>query len=106
MITKDSVKKACKLSRIKVADDEIDYFSSQVQLIMNMINEIESVDCNGIDPLISVHEFSATMQKDEFNQNNNVDELFLNKKVEVVTKNGLSKYIGPYILKEVENVEI
>jgi predicted nucleotidyltransferase len=35
-----------------------------------------------------------------------LDELFLNKKVEVVTKNGLSKYIGPYILKEVENVEI
>ncbi len=36
MITKDSVKKACKLSRIKVSDDEIDYFSSQVQLIMNI----------------------------------------------------------------------
>jgi uncharacterized protein len=35
-----------------------------------------------------------------------LDELFLNKKVEVVTKNGLSKYIGPFILKEVENVEI
>ena len=35
-----------------------------------------------------------------------LDELFLNKKVELVTKNGLSKYIGPYILKEVENVEI
>jgi uncharacterized protein len=35
-----------------------------------------------------------------------LDELFINKKVEVVTKNGLSKYIGPYILKEVENVEI
>jgi uncharacterized protein len=35
-----------------------------------------------------------------------MDDLFHNIKVEVVTKNGLSKYIGPYILKEVENVEI
>ena len=35
-----------------------------------------------------------------------LDELFLNKKVEVVTKNGLSKYIGPYILKEVNYVNI
>jgi len=32
--------------------------------------------------------------------------MFANHKIEVVTKNGLSKYIGPFILKEVENVEI
>ncbi len=31
-----------------------------------------------------------------------LDELFLGKKVEVVTLNSLSPYIGPYILKEVQ----
>lgn len=35
-----------------------------------------------------------------------MDDLFKEIKVEVVTKNGLSKYIGPYILKEVEYVKI
>lgn len=35
-----------------------------------------------------------------------MDDLFTKIKVEVVTKNGLSKHIGPYILKEVEYVEI
>ena len=35
-----------------------------------------------------------------------MDELFADTKVEVVTKNGLSKFIGPYILKEVEYVKI
>ncbi len=34
------------------------------------------------------------------------DNLFQNKKVEVVTENGLSPYIGPQILKEVEYVKI
>ena len=34
------------------------------------------------------------------------DNLFENKKVEVVTENGLSPYIGPQILKEVEYVKI
>ena len=29
------------------------------------------------------------------------ERLFLNEKIEIVTKNGLSKYIGPAILKEV-----
>ncbi len=35
-----------------------------------------------------------------------MDDLFSEVKVEVVTKNGLSKYIGPYVLKQVEYVEI
>ncbi len=35
-----------------------------------------------------------------------LDDLFLGKKVEVVTQNGLSPIIGPKILKEVEYVEI
>ncbi len=33
-----------------------------------------------------------------------LDELFRNEKVEIVTKNGLSPYIGEQILKEVEYV--
>ncbi len=35
-----------------------------------------------------------------------LDDLFEGRKVEVVTENGLSKYIGPKILKEVEYVSI
>jgi len=30
-----------------------------------------------------------------------IEKLFKNKKVEIITKNGLSPYIGPWILKEV-----
>jgi len=33
---------------------------------------------------------------------NYLEELFVNEKVEVVTVNGLSPYIGKYILKEVD----
>jgi len=35
-----------------------------------------------------------------------MEEKFKNQKVEIVTKNGLSKYIGPYILKEVEYAKV
>ena len=35
-----------------------------------------------------------------------IENLFANLKVDVVTKNGLSEFIGPYILKEVEYVKI
>lgn len=35
-----------------------------------------------------------------------MDQLFAEVKVDVVSKKGLSEFIGPYILKEVEYVEI
>ena len=35
-----------------------------------------------------------------------MDNLFSNIKVEIVSKNGLSPYIGPHILKSVKYVEI
>ena len=33
-----------------------------------------------------------------------LENIFVNNNIEIVTKNGLSKYIGPYILKETEYV--
>ena len=38
------------------------------------------------------------------NLHNYLEELFSNEKIEVVTVNGLSPYIGKYILKEVNYV--
>ena len=38
------------------------------------------------------------------NLHNYLEELFINEKIEVVTVNGLSPYIGKYILKEVNYV--
>lgn len=35
---------------------------------------------------------------------NILEQLFINEKLEIVTKNGLSPYIGPKILKEVQYV--
>ena len=33
-----------------------------------------------------------------------IERLFINERVEIITKNGLSPYIGPKILKEVQYV--
>ncbi len=35
-----------------------------------------------------------------------IENLFVNNKIDIVTKNGLSKYIGPGILKEVKYAKI
>lgn len=35
-----------------------------------------------------------------------IESIFKNNKIDIVTKNGLSRYIGPHILKEVDYVKI
>ena len=35
-----------------------------------------------------------------------LENMFINNKIDIVTKNGLSPFIGPHILKEVNYVEI
>lgn len=98
MITKDSAKKACTLSRIKVSEEELNYFTSQVSMIMDMINEINDVDSDGVEPLISVHESLANPQKDEFNQSNTIDDLFSNTSG---TTADLAKNIKCYVVPKV-----
>lgn len=54
-------------------------------------------------------DFLVEFEKDKKTYDNFIDlsfylEELLGRKIELVTRQSLSKYIGPYILKEVENV--
>ena len=65
----------------------------------------EQTDKSDIDLLIH-YDIKEINMKKFMNFCFMMDDLFNKIKVDVVTKNGLSKYIGPFILKEVEYVEI
>ena len=98
MLTKDAVKKRIIQNKKQLADfglDSIGLFGSYVRG--------EQREKSDIDILVSFKE-----GKETFNNFMDlcylIDEIFKNEKVEVVTKNGLSPYIGSKILKEVEYV--
>ena len=65
----------------------------------------EQTDKSDIDLLIH-YDIKEINMKKFMNFCFMMDDLFSEIKVDVVTKNGLSQFIGPYILKEVEYVEI
>ncbi len=58
---------------------------SDIDIFVDFVSEKENYD-----NLLSIYEV--------------LEELFKNEKIEVVTKNGLSKYIGKSILEEVQYV--
>ena len=63
----------------------------------------ESTPESDIDILIDFEKGKTTFDN-YMNAYDLLEEIFTGEKVSIVTMGGLSKYIGPYILKEVENV--
>lgn len=76
---------------------EIGLFGSYVRNEQTETSDIDILIDYDIDKISYIKYFNAC----EF-----IETLFNENKIDFVTKNGLSKYIGPHILKEVNYVKI
>jgi predicted nucleotidyltransferase len=98
MTTKDNILKILKSNKLKLSEFGI----RNVGLFGSYIRNEQSSDSD-IDLLIDFEP-----EKENFDNFMAVcdlfEKLFINEKIEVVTKNGLSPYIGPQILNEVQYV--
>lgn len=98
MTTKDNILKTLKSNRLKLAKFGI----RNVGLFGSYIRNEQSIESD-IDLLIDFEP-----EKENFDNYMAVydlfEKLFKNEKIEVVTINGLSPYIGPKILNEVQYV--
>lgn len=98
MTTKDNILKTLKSNKRKLSEFGI----RNVGLFGSYIRNEQSSDSD-IDLLIDFEP-----EKENFDNYMAVydlfEKIFKNEKIEIVTKNGLSPYIGPKILQEVEYV--
>ena len=98
MTTKENILKTLKSNKLKLSKFGI----RDVGLFGSYIRNEQSNDSD-IDLLIDFEP-----EKENFDNYMAVcdlfEKLFINEKIEVVTKNGLSPYIGPKILNEVQYV--
>ena len=78
MITNEEVKKIAKLAKLKFTDDEITGLASQLTNIMDMIDDLNEVDCRAVEPLTSVSNMVLKMRDDEVTVHDLSDELFEN----------------------------
>jgi uncharacterized protein len=90
---------------LKTHGPEISKFGiSKIGLFGSLVRN-EQTETSDIDILVDFQE-----GQENFDNFINVcyllEEIFQRKKVDVVTLNGLSPYIGPLILKEIEYVQI
>lgn len=64
-ITKDTVKKLAKLSSIGLSDNEIDAMTTELTAIVGFVEELQSVDIDGVEPTFQVTGLQDAFRADE-----------------------------------------
>ena len=79
-ITEDTIKHVATLSRLEFSDDEIGKFTEQMSSIINMANQLQEVDTEGVEETVQVVERDTVYREDkpEHWQGQNRDTLMKN----------------------------
>jgi len=90
------------LNKLKISKTELNKFGVVRIGLFGSVIRNESNNDSDIDILI---DFSSDLETFEnyMNTCNFLESIFKGYKLDIVTEKGLSPYIGPYILKEVED---
>ena len=65
MIDKNTVGKIARLARIKVTEQEKDVLSAELTNILKMIEELNAVNTDGVEPLTSVVQMQMYQREDK-----------------------------------------
>ena len=77
-ISVEEVKKVAFLSRLKIEDDKVAETEKEFNKILNWIGELDEVDTQGVEPLVSVNEDFITLRKDLVTDGQNPQEILEN----------------------------
>lgn len=78
MISKEELINIERLSRISFSDQERESFTQKLENVIAMINQVQEIECQNVEPLRSVCEMNQRMQEDEVKIGDISDELFKN----------------------------
>ena len=53
-ITSEEIKKLAALSKLSIADDEMELYSQQLSDILDYVSQLENVDTSDVEPLLNV----------------------------------------------------
>lgn len=60
-----TVRRIAHLARIAVADDEVAHLQGELNTILNFIEQLSEVNCEGVEPMTSVTPMAMKQRKDE-----------------------------------------
>lgn len=63
-ISEDQVKHVAELAKLKIADDQLPYFTTQLDQIIGLFETLSEVDTDGVEPTSSVTDQINVMRED------------------------------------------
>ncbi|MBR1399708.1 MAG: Asp-tRNA(Asn)/Glu-tRNA(Gln) amidotransferase subunit GatC [Alphaproteobacteria bacterium] len=81
-IDNQTVKKVAFLSRLRVEDEKIESAKDEFNKILQWIDELNELNTDNVEPLISVNEQTLRLREDEITAGNNKDEILQNAPME------------------------
>ncbi len=73
----ETVKKMANLARIRIQEDEFEYFQAALAKMVNLSNRLLQFDAKGVEPMYQPHERVQFLREDEVTEINQRD-LYLN----------------------------
>lgn len=78
MIDKKSIEHIAKLARLQISEAEAIEFSQQMEKILQNFKQIEKIDTNGIEPMITPTEIEAYWREDQVKQEFKPEDMVAN----------------------------
>ncbi|WP_299659442.1 Asp-tRNA(Asn)/Glu-tRNA(Gln) amidotransferase subunit GatC [uncultured Ruegeria sp.] len=77
-IDQSTAAKVAKLARIKVEDDALPALASEFNTILGFIEQLNEVDVEGVEPMVSVEPMRLKRRVDEVTDGNQQDKVLSN----------------------------
>lgn len=77
-IDTDTAAKVAKLARIRVEDDALPALAQEFNNILGFIEQLNEVDVDGVEPMVSVTPMRLKRRKDEVNDGGQQDKVLSN----------------------------
>ena len=77
-IDSGTVSKIARLARIRLSDDEKTHYASEISGIMQWIEQLQQVNTDGVEPLMSVSRATLPLREDVVSKPNTPEELLKN----------------------------
>ncbi len=77
-IDKNTAKRVANLSRIEVAEGDLDQLSSELNNVLSMIDQLQEVDVEGVEPMTSVMPMNAPLREDVVTTGEIQDQILAN----------------------------
>ena len=77
-LDKETVKNIANLARIKVADEDLDHLAGELSGILNWVEQLNSVDTEGVEPLARVVDVTLPLREDKVSDGDCRDKVLAN----------------------------